>query len=169
MLKAICAALGLAEAATEVECVAAIGKLKESTALNAETLARYVPRADYDLAINRAVVAEKKLDDGAKAAHAEKVAAAIDGAVKAGKIAPASKDYHLAICATAEGLAAFEQYVASAPTAFGAVDLTKVDPNPGAGKTALNADQLAVARAMGIPEDKYAEFVAKQAAKKAAA
>jgi phage I-like protein len=168
MLKAICAALALAETATETDIVTAIGRLKEATALNAETLARYVPRADYDLALNRATIAEGKLAEDSKARHAEKVALAIDGAIKAGKVAPASRDYHVAVCSTAEGLAAFEKFVAGAASAFGAVDLTKSDPNPGAGKTALNAEQLVIARGLGIPEDKFAEHLAKAAAKAAA-
>ena len=169
MSKAIAAALGMPEAATENEIVAAIGRLKETTALNAETLSRYVPRADYDLALNRAKTAEDKLAADGKLRHDEKVKAAIDGAIKAGKVSPASRDYHVAVCATAEGLAAFEKFVAGAASAFGAADLSKVDANPGGGKTALNAEQLAVAKALGIPADKFAEHLAKQEAAKAAA
>ena len=169
MLKAICAALGLAETATEpeivTEIVTAIARLKESTALNSETLARYVPRADYDLALNRAVTAETQIAAQTKASHEGKVAAAIETAVKAGKVAPASKDFYVATCATAEGLANFEKFIALAPTAFGAADLTKVDPNPGTSKTALNAEQASVARALGIPDDKFAEHLAKQSVK----
>jgi len=166
MLKTIAAALGLAEAATEPEIVTAIGKLKASTALNAAQqpdLAKFVPRADYELALNRATTAETKIAADGKAALEARVAAAIDGAVKAGKVAPASKDFYVATCSTAEGLAAFEKFVASAPTAFTEIVDPKKD-EPGAGKVALNAEQLAVAKALGIEPKAFAADITKRAA-----
>jgi phage I-like protein len=166
MLKEIAAALGLTEAATSPEIVTAIAALKASTALNAAQqpdLARFVPRADYELALNRATTAEAKIAADGKAAHEAKVAAAIDGAVKAGKVAPASKDFYVATCSTAEGLAAFEKFVDKAPTAFREI----VDPaaaGAGADGVALNAEQRDAAKALGIDAKKFAAFVAERAA-----
>ena len=166
MLKDIATALGLAETATSPEIVTAIGALKASTALNAAQqpdLAKFVPRADYELALNRASTAEAKIAADGKAAHEAKVAAAIDGAVKAGKVAPASREYYVATCSTVEGLAAFEKFVAAAPTAFREI----VDPHkdePGAGGVALNSEQLAVAKALGIEPKAFAADIAKRAA-----
>jgi phage I-like protein len=170
MLKDIAAALGLAETATSPEIVTAIGALKTATALNAQAhpdLAKFVPRADYELALNRASAAESKLAADAKAAHEAKVAAAIEGAVKAGKVAPASKDFYLATCSTVEGLAAFEKFVAAAPTAFKEIVTNLAD----AGKetVALNAEQLAVAKALGIDPKAFAADIAKRAAARAEA
>ena len=169
IFKTVALALGLAEAATETEIVTAIGALKASTALNAAQqpdLAKFVPRADYELALNRATTAETKIAADGKAAHEAKVAAAIDGAIKTGKVAPASKEYFLATCSTAEGLAEFEKYVAKAPTAFTAV----VDPAKEAAASdgvALNSEQLAVAKAMGIDPKAFAADIAKRAAARA--
>ncbi len=163
-MKAVFTALGLPESATEAEAVLAIGKL--STALNAYTppLDKFVPRPDYDLALNRATAAEGQLAAQAKASHDARVAAALDGAVKAGKVSPATKDFYLATCATADGLAAFEKFAAAAPTIFGETDIGRGDP---AGKTALNAEQKAVALALGVSEQDYLAHLAAKAAKAA--
>ena len=168
MLKDIAAALGLAETATSPEILTAIGALKTATALNAQhpDLARFVPRADYELALNRANGAEAKLAADAKAAHEAKVAAAIEGAVKAGKVAPASKDFYLATCATTEGLASFEKFVASAPTVF--KEIAAPRENAGAdGAVALNAEQRDVAKALGLDPKAFAADIAKRAAARA--
>jgi phage I-like protein len=170
MLKEIAAALGLAETATSPEIVTAIGALKVATALNAEQpdLARFVPRADYELALNRATTAEARIAADAKAAHEAKVAAAIDGAVHAGKVAPASKDFYLAACSTAEGLAAFQRFAASAPTAFREI-VNPAAGGAGADQVALNAEQLAVAKALGLDPKAFAADIAKRAAARAEA
>lgn len=166
MLKALLAALGLPETATEADAVAALNRQRDElkTALNASAtppLEKFVPRADYDAALNRATAAEAALADQAKAAHEARVQAAIDGALKAGKIAPASKDFYLATCRTAEGFVAFEGFLAAAPSVFGVSD---VETRSGAAATALNAEQKAAAKAMGIGEAEFVKFVAAQAA-----
>ncbi|MGO4872753.1 MAG: phage protease [Roseiarcus sp.] len=168
MLKDIAAALGLAETATAPEIVTAIGALKTATALNAQDLARFVPRADYDLALGRAKAAEDTLSLQAKAAHEAKVSAAIDGAVKAGKVAPASKDFYLATCSTVEGLANFERFVASAPTAFKEI-VVGAGAGGGGDQVALNAEQLAVAKSLGLDPKAFAADIAKRAAARAEA
>ena len=171
MLKDIAAALGLAETATAAEIVTAIAGVKtQMTALNSQQpdLARFVPRGDYELALNRATTAEAKLAADARAAHETKVAAAIDGAVKAGKVAPASREFYLATCSTAEGLAAFEKFIAAAPSAFTVVVDPKKEETAG-GAVALNAEQLAVAKALGIDPKAFAADIAKRAAARAEA
>jgi phage I-like protein len=172
MLKEIAAALGLADTATSPEIVTAIAALKTSTALNAAhqpDLAKFVPRADYELALNRATTAEAQIEADRKAAHAAKVAAAIDGAIKAGKVAPASREYFLATCATEAGLAEFEKYVAKAPTALFKEIVDPKKDEPGAAGVALNSEQLAVAKALGIDPKAFAADIAKRAAARAEA
>ena len=169
MLKDILAALGLAEAATAADAVTAINALKaeKQTALNAAAtpdLTKFVPRADFDAALNRAATAEAKIAEAAKAAHEAEVTREIDAAVKAGKVTPATKDFYIATCATAEGLAAFRKFVEAAPSAFAPSGLDKKDLAAGAAP-ALNADQREVARAMGLDEKAFAEHLAKEAAK----
>ena len=162
-MKEVLKALGLAETATEAEALTALGALR--TALNAQqpSLEKFVPRADYEVAVNRATTAEATLAAQAKAGHEAKVAAAIDGALKAGKIAPASKDFYLATCSTADGLASFEKFVAGAPSVFGESSVGREDPAK-KDAVALNAEQKAAAKALGIPEADLAKFVAAQAA-----
>jgi phage I-like protein len=172
MLKDILAALGLAEAATAADAVTAINALKteKQTALNAAAtpdLTKFVPRADFDAALNRASVAEAKIKADAEAAHQADVAREIDAAIKAGKVAPASKDFYVATCATVDGLAAFKKHVDTLPSAFAPSGLGRKDPAAG-GATALNAEQREVALAMGLDEKAFADHLAKEAAKTAA-
>lgn len=166
MLKDILAALGLPEAGTAADAVTAINALKaeKQTALNAAatpSLDKYVPRADFDAALNRAAAAEQEIAAADKAAHEAEVAREIDAAVKAGKIAPASKDYYVATCATADGLAAFKGFVAAQPSVFTPSGLDKKDP--AAAPTALNAAQAETAKALNIDAKAFAEFVTPQA------
>ncbi len=71
MLKKILKALGLPEDATEETALNAVGKLQVDlqTALNSAhtpSLDKFVPKADYDLALNRAITAEAKITAGEK-------------------------------------------------------------------------------------------------------
>ncbi len=162
MTPTLLTALGLPATAGEPEALTAIAALRTATnAQQTPSLEKFVPRADYDAALNRAVAAEARLSERDKADHQAKVEAAIGGAVKAGKITPASRDFYLATCRTAEGLAEFEKFVAAAPSVFGETDIGRKEPGP---KTALNAEQKAAAVALGIPEAEFAKFVAVQAA-----
>ncbi len=154
VMKELLKALGLAETATEAEALTALNAVRTA---QTPSLEKFVPRADYEVAVNRANAADATLAAQAKAGHDAKVAAAIDGAVKAGKIAPASRDFYLATCATADGLASFEKFLASAPTVFGVLDLKE---DPAKGGVALNAEQKAAAKALGISEAEFAKFVA---------
>lgn len=106
----ILAALGLDEGADEARALNAIAALK-----TAPDLSQYIPKADY-VALNAkltrmeaAETARREAEEkAAKERHETEVNAALDEAVKAGKVAPASKDFYRAGCATAEGLAAFK-------------------------------------------------------------
>ena len=157
---AIAAALGLsAETATEADGVAAIGTLKTdlATSRNAEqtpSLERFVPRADYDAVLTRANNAEQQIKTAAAAAHTAAVDADIDAALKAGKITPASVDYHRASCADTAGLERFRAFVQGAPVI--APDNASPAAKPAASATALNADEQRVAELCGISAEQYA-------------
>jgi phage I-like protein len=159
-MKNLLAKLGLAETATENEAIAAVDTLQ--TSLNAAkngqvSLAHYVPRADYDLALNRATTAETALETHLSAARAAKVSALIDGALKAGKIAPATKDFYVGLCKNDDGVKQVETFLAAQPSVFTpVVDLTQ---QPQGGAVSLNSDQRAAAKAMKIDPKKFAEFV----------
>ncbi|MBV1702616.1 MAG: hypothetical protein KGQ46_12425 [Hyphomicrobiales bacterium] len=157
MNQELLAKLGLPETATSAEVLAAIIALnarvataEHRVALNATpSLNDFVPRADYEVALNRATTLEAAAKAKADADLAQAIASAVDGAIAAGKVAPASRDYHVAACGVAGGLDRFVAFAASAPSLFTTVvhdDKSRTDA------TALNAEQKKVAAAMGISE-----------------
>lgn len=165
LVAAITTALGLSADAADDAVATAINSLKTTAddasarALNAEkaqpSLDRYVPRADYDALVTRATNAE----DAVKARDAAEHKAAVDGAIanalKAGKITPATEDYHRASCADAAGLARFRAFCAAAPEVGGATDLGTRKPDAGK-PAALNAEEAAICRATGIDPKNFA-------------
>ncbi|MFI8744489.1 phage protease [Pseudomonas sp. NPDC077186] len=159
---AIRAALGLSETATEDDAVAAIKALKEAkeTALNSEkapSLEKYVPRGDYNALEQRAANAEQKLADRDKADMDKAINAEIEAALKAGKITPATKGYHLAACQESGGLERFREFVKAAPSVTATVvPEGKVDEQ---NKTALNAEQQQAARMFGMSDDQYLKHI----------
>lgn len=153
MFKKLLILLGLAETATEEQALNAVtllqGDLK--TARNrAETpsLDKFVPRADYDNVVSRATNAETKLSERDKADLDKAVTAAVDDAVKSGKIVPASKDYYTAMCRQEGGLAAFTKFLETAPVIGKDSDLDDKDPNKDKG-LALNNEQSRIAAMFG--------------------
>lgn len=152
-LTALLAALGLSAAATFEDALNHITKLKGdlTVALNSAAsppLDKFVPKADYDLALNRATTAETALADQAKATLETSINAEIDTALKAGKITPATKDYHIAQCRMEGGLDRFKAFCQAAPTV--AADSNLDSKKPGDGEaTALNAEEAKVAAMFG--------------------
>lgn len=153
MDKTILEALGLPGAASAADAVGAIAALKSERALALNAAQhpdpeKFVPKADHQLALNRIGEFE-----AAEKTRAEEAAlAAVDGAISAGKIAPASRDYHLATCRAEGGLERFRSFIATQPVIAGASGLDGKDPVAQPGK--LNAEELAVCRQLGMsPED----------------
>lgn len=149
-------ALGLNSSASEGDAVEAITKLKtdEATARNrAETPdpAKYVPKADYELARNRV----QELEQGEEARLDTEITDAVGAAVQAGKIAPASRDYHIAACRAAGGIEEFQKMVGATPEIGGDVDLPD-DPGKATGASALSAEELAVCNALDMKPEDYA-------------
>jgi phage I-like protein len=162
MFKDLLKKLGLPETATEAEAVAKVGELQTALNSNQVSLASYVPRADYEIAVNRAATLEAEIGAGKKAAHDAEAAAAIDEAVKAGKISPATKSFYVSTCASAEGLAEFKKFVAAQPTLF-QPQVTPATPAAD-GAVALNAEQNLVAEMMGVDAKAFSTFVAPKSA-----
>ena len=155
-------ALGLEEGASNGDVLTAINKLKsdEQTARNrAETpdTSKFVPKADYDLAMNRIRTFE---GDAEKRAEAE-ITAAVDAAVEAGKIAPSSRDYHTAACRSEGGLANFQAMVEASPVIAAKTDLDDKDPAQ-KGSTALSSEEIATCRALGMTEAEFAKAKAEE-------
>ena len=125
LLKRIAAALGMnagtADAdAVEAQCRAIVQERDE--ALNrtqSPPLAEFVPRGDYDAALNRASQAEAALADREKADLDGKIETAIEKALADGKITPATREYHERQCRSEGGLEAFEAFCEAAPEIAG--------------------------------------------------
>lgn len=149
---ALCKSLGLTDEASDQAILAAVTQLQDDKkiALNkAETpdATLFVPRADYDQLKGNLETAQNKIDT----IEGQKAEAVIDQAIKDGKVAPSSKDYHLAACKQDGGLEAFKAMVAASPSINdGGKDTTK---NPEGGQIALNKDQRKILQGLGHDPD----------------
>jgi len=155
-------ALGLAPDSGPAAAVAAITMLKtaEQTALNraqSPDPVQFVPRADYELATNRL----NTLEAEATARRETEITGAVDGAVAAGKIAPASKEFHLAACRAEGGLERFREMITASPV-IAAPTPPRADPTAPGGQPRLEADVLAMCRAWGMTPEEYAAAAAKE-------
>ena len=84
-----------------------------TTALNAQK--DLVPRADLQTALNAKEAAETKLKEIEAGNFKAKVETAVNAATTAGKVSPATKQYHLDTIKTAEALNRFEETYGKAP------------------------------------------------------
>ena len=161
MNKALLAALGLPETATEDEALAAAKSLNASkAAASAQTdrtavdLTAYAPRADLNAMEARAVAAEKQLSDLNAAQLKRDAEAAVDEAIKSRKIAPASRAEYLALCSTQAGLESFRKIAAATPAIISADAQAPEGAPPAAGSgTALNAEDVSVRKALGYSDE----------------
>ena len=160
-IKEMLKALGLSEDATVEQAVTAINTIKteRETARNqakekAEnpSLEKFVPRADHDAALSsaleRATNAETALAEERRKAREAEIETEITAALEAGKITPATADYHRAQCKAEGGLERFKEYVKAAPEVAGDSGLEGKQPGGGAA-TALNADETRIAAMFG--------------------
>jgi phage I-like protein len=170
MNKELCAALGLGETATEAEVLAAVkalnaarpGKAEDLRSKSTQTdktpvdLAAYAPRADLNAMETRAAAAEKQLAELNAAHLGQEAEAAVDEAIKNRKIPPASRAEYLAFCATKEGLETVRKITAAAPAIIGTEAQAPEGAPPAAGGgAALNAEETAIARAMGYSVEEF--------------
>lgn len=156
-LEQLLAALGLPAGTTFAAALNHLSTMKTNlaTALNQAQnppLDKFVPRADHDLALNRATTAETELKSLKDAQLDTAINAEIDAALKAGKITPATKDYHIGLCRQEGGLEKFKAFVAAAPVVGKDTNLDKKDLDPG---TALNAEEKKVCETTGISEEEF--------------
>lgn len=152
-------ALGLKDEATADDAVVAINAMKDAhqVALNRAqmpSLDKFVPRGDYDVALNRAETAEAELAKERNAQAGAAIDAAIDAALEAKKITPSTVEYHRAQCATEGGLERFKAFVEQAPEIVG--DSGLANRQPGA-STQLNAEQAHVAKLLNKPTEIFVQ------------
>lgn len=163
------ALLGLAATATVADAETRITALNAQakqvpgleTSLNAAKadaadLEKFVPRADHDVALNRASEAETKLQAQADTALNTAIETAIAGALEKGVITPATADYHKATCQADGGLDRFNAYVEAAPVIGGASGLDDQDPNKGS--VSLNQATKDIAVLFGNTEEDLQKY-----------
>ena len=143
--KSICDAVSLGGNATEGDIVLAINTMKTNTETamsRAKTPdpEKFVPKGDHALALNRAEEAEKSLKEINEKQHEKEVETAINQALKAGKIAPTSVEYHTATCRDEAGLKRFKEYAEKAPEIM--TDVAFNRENIEDGKTDVSTEDL---------------------------
>jgi len=156
-MKKLLAALGLSETATEDQAIAAVGDLQKKAA-NAQgggvDLTQYAPRADLKQMETRALNAENALAEIKKQELEKDAQAAVDQAIKDRKIAPASKDAYLSMCASKEGLEQFKKIVAASPAII-PEGQSAAAGTPPAGGAELNAEETELAKKMGYSDAEW--------------
>ena len=142
-------ALGLGDASTAAEIIAAA----KARPVTDPGLASSVPRADYDLAVGRYETAEAAIAQREKDDREAAIAAAVDEAIGAGKVAPASRDFHIAACGAEGGLDAFKDYVSKAPAITDPVAAAASQGGgSGSGPNALTGEDRRIGALMGLSE-----------------
>ncbi len=155
-------ALGLTDAADETACVAAITAMKaeKQTALNAAQHpdpTQFVPAAQHQVALNAQQALQAELNSIKTRQQEAEVTTAVEGALAAGKIVPATRDYYLAMCRNEGGLDQFKKFLDAAPVI---APPTNTDKKPGSettGAHGLTAQQLAICSAGGLDPKAYAD------------
>jgi len=151
-LKNVAKTLGLPEDASSDAVLAATQKAVNSA--TTPSLDKFVPRADFATMEQRALNAEQKLAQQAQAQIDKAINSVVDDAIAAGKIAPSSKDYHLAACRVEGGLERFTAFVASAPVLTQTAINSQVPPAQG-NQTTLTPEEKAICSQMGLSEDAF--------------
>ncbi|MGL5447449.1 MAG: phage protease [Rhabdaerophilum sp.] len=148
MDKELAKALGLSETASVADAIIAVN------ALSTPALTKYVPRADYDQALDRAKNAEQKLAAFETAQAQNAAEALIDKAIADRKIAPASRDHYLKLAVNSR--ADVEALLATTPAILPAGEdkgLANGDPAGQAG--ALSPAEKAMCAAVNITEEAF--------------
>ncbi len=160
-LAKLLAELGLPATATFLDALNRIGAMKaeHATALNQAQnppLDRFVPRGDYDTALNRAATAETELKRIRDEQMETAINAEIGQALKDGKITPATREYHAAQCRMEGGLERFREFVKAAPVIGGdsGLDGRKADE----GSKALNAEESRIAAMFGNSAEDISKY-----------
>lgn len=156
VMKRIIEALGLPEGSDEEKALNAVSALKAKADGQSPSLDKYVPRPDFDAMTQRAMNAEKLLKEKKDRQLDKEIEDEVARALEAGKITPATADYHKAMCRMEGGLDRFREFVKVAPEIAGASGLDKKQPEKG---SRLSDEEKAVCRNLGISEEDYLKNV----------
>ena len=144
-LSAVYRALDLTDGASVDQLVGAITKLKgeRDTALHrAEDRTQFVPVTDLHAVQQKVTKLEAQIEAERLAGQDREIDAAIDGALSAGKIAPASVEYHRAACKAEGGLDAFKKMVGAADPHPATQPAQLHRRQPGAGAQGLTGAEI---------------------------
>jgi len=95
-------------------------------------LDKFIPRADYDAALARATNAEQKLAALEQERRDQAIETALNAALQAGQICPATVEFYRAGCQKEGGLEAFSQFLKTAPKVLGDPPALNGKPPPAA-------------------------------------
>jgi len=122
-------------------------------------LEKFIPRPDYDAALSRAANAEQKLADLTAAQLNQQIETALNSALTAGQICPATVEFYRDGCQKDGGLEAFNQFLKTAPSVLG--DKSNLDGKAAAPQKptaeTLTPEQRAICSAMGLDPALYAK------------
>lgn len=169
-IKAILAALGLAEDATQSTAIAAIDALKGAKTALAATASALGLTADADASAIATAAATAKaakpdpaqfvpkqsydeLASQVAEINGERAIAAVDAATTAGKLAPSLRQWGLDYIKE-KGLAAFASYVEKAPVLL-QPGQKPTDPAIDPKSDTLTAEEHAIASAMGLTDEQF--------------
>ena len=158
-------ALGLNADASETDVLNAISTMKDKVELNHQNTKNMVPKDDYDLAMNRANKAETELNSLKETDLKDRATAAIEGAVKDGKIAPSSKEYYATVCNSEEALKNFEDHIGKAAPIVETNSEQAPNGKPPGQSTELNSEEKEMASQMGISEKDAKRYFGKEETK----
>jgi phage I-like protein len=153
-LSALAAALGLPEAATIEEMIAAVNAMKEAAMTTASVdvaVAAAVEPLNAKLTTATAQVAD--LTKRLSAFHEKEAAAIVETACSAGKITPAQKAFWLDQAKT--DLDATRDYLAAAPVVLKPGEQLTTAADPLKGGDGLTAEEAAMAKQIGVKPESY--------------
>ena len=136
-------ALGLAGTATAAEVLAAA---KAKTGAGDPDPTAFVPRAEFDSVASQLSTLQAERAEG-------KATAAVEEAVAAGKVSPATRDW--ALRHAKKDLDSFKAYAAAAPVIVAPASSGSPAPAPTDPDAALSAEEKAVCGQLGISEDDF--------------
>jgi len=164
--KELCRRLGLPEDADDAAVFAAIDALKAGKAAAAAETApdpgKFVPRADYEHVQKQLAAAQQALAEREQAELKREAEQLVEDGVRAGKIAPATRDFWLQLAGRdREGLRQVKEFLESAPrivppATAGAAEDGETNEEPGRRK-ALTAVERAVAAQLGLTAEEFME------------
>jgi ATP-dependent Clp endopeptidase proteolytic subunit ClpP len=150
MIKAILAALGLSETATEAEAITAI------VAMRTPDPDKYVERSELVAAAERATKAEAAMAERTKADEAAAVGTAVDDLIAGGFVEPAKRAAAIENCTILGPERYAKQFEGSTPR-LDPSDLDSRDPAAGnTGVHGLSSRELAIAAKLMISPEEYA-------------